>query len=605
MRIVEFSIENFKSIYSLPPTKLQKEVNIFIGKNNTGKSAIMDALFIALGNISNSTSISENFTEQLDKLWFFGDYSRPAIIKITVELDENQENELRNVSGLEEAKYADLEVALFHREDKVEWKLQTLNILGTLLKSTEEKLDRISKSVTGQGSQKYAPFKIVENANVLNEGAFSRFVEVSKDKIFRLIPYLGLEGEDGERIRGLNRPLVIPPSMTEYLEWVTKESPYRHEFIRLAKEINPDYASYLETGRLTKYYQHTSFKAEHFGSGEQLIDGLLAALLGISYRYGECIVILEEPENHLHPDYVRRLSYVIKKLAEERSMQILVVTHSPEFIKMVDWDSVFVLRLERVTEGPFEGKPTTTVKKLGKERKDAEKLAFELGISVGELPFIDVLILVEGETDKRMMKKSIQALRNEGYLRNLNFYTYKLYKIAELETKVKSPIRIAKEIYGSKVFVIADGDDQGREICKAAEECGLEHKNIFQWSEPDILCLCDKEVTINAIIETVRKYIEKYGTEIEENVKEELEKLLEKTKEASLGDIFKKGGLFGRIVNIIHDNVNEVKDYEKKRFYSKLKGEIGEIVAEKLKKVPSEIRVTLLKIDGILGGEYS
>jgi len=47
-------IENFKSVYSLPPVKTQR-LNVFIGKNNVGKTAILEALFIALNNISSIT----------------------------------------------------------------------------------------------------------------------------------------------------------------------------------------------------------------------------------------------------------------------------------------------------------------------------------------------------------------------------------------------------------------------------------------------------------------------------------------------------------------------------------------------------------------------
>lgn len=58
--------------------------------------------------------------------------------------------------------------------------------------------------------------------------------------------------------------------------------------------------------------------------------GVLQATQILSYihRFAPSIVVLDEPDSHLHPNNQRLLCALLRKVAEERSTQILLTTHT-------------------------------------------------------------------------------------------------------------------------------------------------------------------------------------------------------------------------------------------------------------------------------------
>ena len=48
------------------------------------------------------------------------------------------------------------------------------------------------------------------------------------------------------------------------------------------------------------------------------------------------LLILDEPESHLHPSWINQLAEVIVLLVKECNMTVLLTTHSPNFLLAVD-----------------------------------------------------------------------------------------------------------------------------------------------------------------------------------------------------------------------------------------------------------------------------
>lgn len=606
MKVAEFGIENFRSIYSLPNLHAQK-LNVFIGKNNAGKSAILDALFIALKNISylspaiSSPILSEpadTCPEQLSKLWFFGGHEKPAIIRIKLELNREEKSELSESSALEDIKYVELEVHITYEENNIEWKLQKLNLVGYSFPSIIQKTNKVYKSITKQDLQEYNIEKIVEDAHVLNNEAFSKFLEISKDKIFRLIPYTYIE-EGNTRIKGLLRFLSLPTDMIDCLRRLNDaETELKSKFYNFLQEITPYHTYYIEGRDLLKQWEFITLRTECFGSGEQLIEGLLATLIILSREHQGCIVMIEEPEVHLHPEYVRRLARILRKFLKENDMQLFIVTQSPDFLKEIDWESVFVVRLKKKEVPSLGPKFTTTVDKLGKDKFVAEGLALDLGISVGELAFIDVLILVEGKADEDILRRCIQILSEQGKLQNLNFYSTEFYKIAQLNKD--SAIKLATEFLRNQVFVVADGDEEGKRIIETAKKYNLKiNENVFQWSAKDILYLFDSNVLSKAI----EKVLDKYKSRIkEDNAVDNISELLKGIRNGST--LARDRDPLRDLATIIFQNVEEIKNKyrngKEREFYYMLKAEIARALVDELSQVPLEIEKVILLIDAVL-----
>jgi len=605
MKIVEFAIENFRGIYSLPPIQVQK-LNVFIGRNNAGKSTILDALFIALKNISHisSTILSkpvDNYSEQLLKLWFFGNHQKPAVIRVKLELDEEERVELSEFSGLEDTKYAELDIHLTYKNGHVEWALQKLNLAGHVFPSIIQKTNKVYKSVTKQDLQGYTPEKIVEKTRVLNDKAFSKFLEISKDKIFRLTPYVFVNKEEEENvgIEGLLRPLLLPSEMINCLQWLNNaEARLKSRFYNLLEEVTPYRTYYVEGHNLLKQWEFMTLRTECFGSGEQLIEGLLATLINISHKYKGCIVMLEEPEVHLHPGYVRRLARILRRFIEEEEIQIFVVTQSPDLLRVIDWDSVFVVRLEKRYIPSLGLKLTTTIERLGKDKLVAEQLASDLGIPVGELAFVDALILVEGKADEDILSRCIQILTERGMLHNLGFYNLRFHKIAQLNKD--SAIKLATEFFKNQTIVIADGDEEGNKTVEIAKRYGLRiTENVFQWSVRDILHLFDGKMLTEAIKSVIDSYMSKIK---EKNAQKRIEELLESIEDRSA--LTRDVDPLRDLANIIIENLDEIrykyKEGKEKEFYYMLKAAIARALVSKMRRVPPEIERVLSLIDRAL-----
>ena len=72
------------------------------------------------------------------------------------------------------------------------------------------------------------------------------------------------------------------------------------------------------------------FSVDRFSSGEKEIAHFLLALFALNVKDG--VVIVDEPELHLHPRWQRIFLGLFRELAPERNNQFLISTHSPVFV---------------------------------------------------------------------------------------------------------------------------------------------------------------------------------------------------------------------------------------------------------------------------------
>ena len=72
------------------------------------------------------------------------------------------------------------------------------------------------------------------------------------------------------------------------------------------------------------------FTVDKFSSGEKEIVHFLLAMFALNVKDG--IVLVDEPELHLHPRWQRIFLGLFRDLAPERNNQFLISTHSPVFV---------------------------------------------------------------------------------------------------------------------------------------------------------------------------------------------------------------------------------------------------------------------------------
>ena len=100
------------------------------------------------------------------------------------------------------------------------------------------------------------------------------------------------------------------------------------------------------------------FISVHISKGNEWIPlelvgtGVLQATQILSYihRFSPSLVVLDEPDSHLHPNNQRLLCSLLHRLAEERTTQILLTTHSRHVVDSIGGDTKFLW----VREGSVE-----------------------------------------------------------------------------------------------------------------------------------------------------------------------------------------------------------------------------------------------------------
>lgn len=160
---------------------------------------------------------------------------------------------------------------------------------------------------------------------------------------------------------------------------------YRFEFLDLRRGQSISDINCLSAGQ--KAITHLIFEA--YGRGD-LKGG---------------VVIIDEPEIHLHYQFQHEYLQVIRDLSEQQSCQYILVTHSEALINSSTISSVhrFSLNSEGCTEVHF---PTlTNAQKLLIRILDNTRSAYAF--------FAKKVILVEGDSDRYFLKAALQSLRPE------------------------------------------------------------------------------------------------------------------------------------------------------------------------------------------------
>lgn len=167
-------------------------------------------------------------------------------------------------------------------------------------------------------------------------------------------------------------------SLSRKLPDETKWGKFGHDvevFIEKRLEPNPDQLLIVDKG--------LRLPLSFMGGGEQSLIGLEWRLLE-----GFQILAIEEPENHLHPDLIRKLFEFLKSMAHQT--QILLSTHSNFLVDKSEPTSnwrVFIQNNE------------TTIERCH-TNDDLRNVLIDLGVLPSDILFRDKVVFVEGGTEK-------------------------------------------------------------------------------------------------------------------------------------------------------------------------------------------------------------
>ena len=137
---------------------------------------------------------------------------------------------------------------------------------------------------------------------------------------------------------------------------------------------------------------------EHAASGLYEILFLLTTIIGESER----ILLLDEPELHLHPTMQKRILNLLSESIAQGRNQLLLITHSPYLISAANIDTTW--RFRNTQSGTIVHNLGGVVSKL--EDREQKKLDVKLSSpSVRSLLFSRGVIFVEGPSDKIVVEE--------------------------------------------------------------------------------------------------------------------------------------------------------------------------------------------------------
>lgn len=366
--ITKLTLQNFKSIGH--QTYEFTNFDLLVGRNNSGKSTILQAL-----------AIWQFCVDEFQRSTRSGTKGIQIILPNFTALPVPEFNLL----------WKDKVDRRYPKKDKLEYVL--INILVEWQRADGETgsfgVDlryHSSQAIYAIPSQGWKHFRECEEAGDLPVIAY-------------VPPFSGLEplekGADEAALRqkvGTGQPgsvlrnLLLRVSKNPEEEWKELEETVKKWFsVELRK---PKYDPAKDVYINVEYKQEKkNYDIISGGSGFHQALTLLAFL----YGYSPTTILLDEPDAHLHVNLQREIIDFFKEKSQQRNIQFLIATHAEEFVRGIDVSQIISL-LNRVPKR-IESTPAVIGAMADVSNEEITRVKLS--------PFI---VYVEGETDERIIR---------------------------------------------------------------------------------------------------------------------------------------------------------------------------------------------------------
>lgn len=140
-------------------------------------------------------------------------------------------------------------------------------------------------------------------------------------------------------------------------------------------------------------------------TGEKSILHLIFSLYGYDLENG--VMIIDEPEIHLHPQMQRNFLQIINDIGKQFNIQFIIATHSPVFVNKDNIDNVHRFHSNEM------GEPTVKIPQIQESQKSLTEILDYTNSS--KIFFVNKVILVEGKTDEYFFRFYIDWLRRSDF----------------------------------------------------------------------------------------------------------------------------------------------------------------------------------------------
>lgn len=444
MDLVEFSVTNFRSITTAHKIKLQ-DFTVLVGKNNEGKSNLLNALNVAMTIMMNHPMRVPRMRRDIYN-WerdFPIQYQErkqglDSIFKLHFRLKSDELEQFHSITGIRGNE--DIPVSIKVGRDNV----PHIEIPKRGSSSYNRKSIQVTQFISERINFNYIQAIRTED---MARSTLSNIINSQLDELEENSEYTAAV----DKIRELQQELLDTLSL-QLLEPL-------QIFLPNLKDIHIQ----LNTVRDRKYVgsygafdiilnDGTSTNISTKGDGiKSLVT--LALLKERSNKNGQVSVIaIEEPESHLHPGAIHSLVDVINKISENN--QVIITTHNPLFVQRNKLSSNIIV--------------DSNTAKIAKSISDIRNV---LGVWTSDnLTNARYVLVVEGEDDKISLSKLLP------------------YYSAKLAEALKNNMLVIKSLGGAgnlchdindlrnsmcQYVVLLDNDDAGKKAAQKAIDRNL------------------------------------------------------------------------------------------------------------------------------------
>lgn len=388
MQLSYFSVNYYRSITEAYKLNLS-DLTVLLGKNNTGKTNIIRAIDLGMNILRNAGRMSRRSSYYISPRIYNWREDFPVSLQTSKKL-KNKSTKIRMDFELSTDDIND-----FHKQTQS-------SINGNLSIYIEiDANNRISITVPKKGKNARA---MTEKLYVISRFICMRFgvqyikairsEEDAYNSIYRLLDDELMNINDSEYIDALR---LINETQNNYLAALSKKiQASLNTFLPQISNVE----LYKEMGSPRGYLDSDSSNDIHIDIDDGTLTSLsnkgdgvkslitIAMLSQLSTR-GQRLIIVDEPENHLHPEAIHYIDSVLQSLSENH--QVLISTHSPIFVNRNHISSNLIVKDGEV-----------------KKAKNLSEIRDTLGIVCSDnLSDCDYIVLVEGDSDKEILQKAI------------------------------------------------------------------------------------------------------------------------------------------------------------------------------------------------------
>lgn len=631
MYIKKLSIEGYRCFSRLFEINFKKGLNVIVGENGAGKTTIINSfrqLFIDTESGSYNVS-SDDFNKPFKEKSIASDS-----FKIKVEFDN----------------LVDAEPIAF-----LQWSDASNNVILNLEVLNKELRGRFKKSFWG-GNSKSSQFdvELFDKIHCIYlpplRDAESKLVNGRQSRLSKLLKFI-----EADQLKACKKAEKKHPLEEKFKEFNQSLINEKDSSIKKANEliaghllkaigqnfsqsthiqfVENEFSKIVENLRLIFFPKITTAEADQFrdlcqnslGYNNLLyIASILAELTLTKDESLYRLLLIEEPEAHLHPQLQVRLLDHLETVANEHNVQVIVTTHSTVLASSVKLDKIIHLTKH---DNPI----ATPLAECGLADNNLNFLNRWLDITKSNLLFASGVILVEGIAEQMIIPELAKTVLKDKEINNIEDYGVsvinlngiyfnhfmRLYcnitgvpDVQEDQVGLNIPIRCAgitdldpdQTYYEENTFL---DPETGKEIVKKITYDYKPHKGNILEGKNHALKLVDSINTSDFARLFVAKFKTlEYDLAMESSNAKEIAKVLIELWPSKTGDV-KKG-----LQVIIDDNYSEITHEQKANHAFEIlkrvddrnigKGYFAQVLADKISSKEIKLQVPQYLEDAIL-----